>query len=117
MTQCNFALDSNSTSANFFDLQFLLITTYTQYNNAWLGEHYSRGLDAVFNGTASMSQVNGEIERLECGVKERTASPMGKLFTFTRLAGKLTHAIGLPGSGHWLPASNAASQSFILNHR
>ena len=40
--------------------------TYTQYNNAWLGEHYSRGLDAVFNGTASMSQVNGEIERLEC---------------------------------------------------
>jgi hypothetical protein len=41
--------------------------TYTKYDNSWLGEHYSRGLDAVFNGTASLSQINTEINRLNCG--------------------------------------------------
>lgn len=40
--------------------------TYTIYDNSWLGEHYSRGLDAVFKGTASTSQINAEISRLNC---------------------------------------------------
>ncbi len=41
--------------------------TYTRYDPSWLGEHYSRGLDAVFQGTASLSDINRELTRLECG--------------------------------------------------
>lgn len=40
--------------------------TYTRYDNSWLGEHYSRGLDSIFNGAGSISQVNAEMDRLEC---------------------------------------------------
>lgn len=40
--------------------------TYTLYDNSWLGEHYSRGLDAIFKGTASLSQINAEIARAKC---------------------------------------------------
>lgn len=40
--------------------------TYTQYNNSWLGEHYSNGLNAVFNDTASYSQIDEEMSRLKC---------------------------------------------------
>lgn len=40
--------------------------TYTQYNNSWLGEHYSRGLDAVFDGTATVSQIDDEMSKLSC---------------------------------------------------
>ena len=40
--------------------------TYTQYNNSWMGEHYSRGLDAVFNGTANASQIDEELNKLNC---------------------------------------------------
>lgn len=41
--------------------------TYTRYDPSWLGEHYSRGLDAVFQGTASLADINRELTRLECG--------------------------------------------------
>lgn len=40
--------------------------TYTRYDPSWLGEHYSRGLDAVFQGTASLADINRELTRLEC---------------------------------------------------
>lgn len=40
--------------------------TYTRYDSSWLGEHYSRGLDAVFEGTASLTDINRELTRLEC---------------------------------------------------
>ena len=40
--------------------------TYTRYDPSWLGEHYSRGLDAVFQGTASLTDINRELTRLEC---------------------------------------------------
>ncbi|MEI7590528.1 MAG: hypothetical protein WCJ49_04385 [Deltaproteobacteria bacterium] len=39
---------------------------YTKYDNSWLGEHYSRGLDSIFSGAANINQVNSEIDRLEC---------------------------------------------------
>jgi hypothetical protein len=40
--------------------------TYTRYDPSWLGEHYSRGMDAVFQGTASLADINRELTRLEC---------------------------------------------------
>lgn len=40
--------------------------TYTRYDSSWLGEHYSRGLDAVFEGTASLADINREMARLKC---------------------------------------------------
>lgn len=40
--------------------------TYTRYDPSWLGEHYSRGLDVVFQGTASLTDINRELTRLEC---------------------------------------------------
>jgi len=40
--------------------------TYTTYDNSWLGEHYSRGLDSVFNGSANIFEVNSQIEKLGC---------------------------------------------------
>jgi hypothetical protein len=40
--------------------------TYTRYDNSWLGEHYSRGLNVVFAGTASLAEINREMERLDC---------------------------------------------------
>lgn len=40
--------------------------TYTNYDRSWLGLHYERGLDAIFSGTASISQLNGEIEKYRC---------------------------------------------------
>lgn len=40
--------------------------TYTTYDSSWLGEHYSRGLDVIFSGGASLYQINAEIGRLEC---------------------------------------------------
>lgn len=41
--------------------------TYRTYDNSWLGEHYSRGLDAVFNGSASIADIDREMGRLDCG--------------------------------------------------
>lgn len=41
--------------------------TYTTYDNSWLGEHYSRGLDSVFNGSANIFEVNSQLEKLGCG--------------------------------------------------
>ena len=43
--------------------------TYTLYDNSWLAEHYSKGLDAALNGTSSISDINSEIERLKCEQK------------------------------------------------
>lgn len=40
--------------------------TYTRYDSSWLGEHYSRGLDAVFEGSASLADINREMARLNC---------------------------------------------------
>lgn len=40
--------------------------TYTTYDNSWLGEHYSRGLEVIFSGGASLSKINAEMDRLEC---------------------------------------------------
>jgi hypothetical protein len=40
--------------------------TFQKYDNSWLGEHYSRGLDAVFNGTATLGQISEEQTRLSC---------------------------------------------------
>lgn len=40
--------------------------TYMQYNNSWLGAHYSNGMNAIFNGTASYSQISEEMTRLQC---------------------------------------------------
>lgn len=44
----------------------LVTGTYSRYDPSWLGEHYSRGLDAVFQGTASLVDINRELTRLEC---------------------------------------------------
>lgn len=40
--------------------------TYTHYDNSWLGEHYSRGLDAFFNGTATSATINDELIKANC---------------------------------------------------
>jgi len=40
--------------------------TYTLYDSSWLGEHYSRGIEAVFQGAATLSQINAEIARAQC---------------------------------------------------
>lgn len=40
--------------------------TYTRYDSSWLGEHYARGLDAVFDGVASISQINTQMENFQC---------------------------------------------------
>jgi hypothetical protein len=40
--------------------------TYTQYNNSWLGTHYSNGLDAIFKGASSFSQIKEEMDKLGC---------------------------------------------------
>lgn len=40
--------------------------TYTRYDNSWLGPHYERGLDAVFNGSANLGQVEDQMSRLHC---------------------------------------------------
>lgn len=40
--------------------------SFSTYNNQWLGPHYSRGLDAIFNGGASLFQINQEMDRLGC---------------------------------------------------
>ena len=40
--------------------------TYTTYDNSWLGEHYSKGLEVIFSGGASLYQISAEMGRLEC---------------------------------------------------
>lgn len=40
--------------------------TYSRYDNSWLGPHYERGLEAVFDGSANLGQVEDQISRLGC---------------------------------------------------
>lgn len=40
--------------------------TYTQYDNSWLTAHYSTGLEAALSGSASIAEINKEIDRLNC---------------------------------------------------
>ncbi|TXH88229.1 MAG: hypothetical protein E6Q78_11535 [Rhodoferax sp.] len=42
------------------------VGSFRKYDSTWLGEHYSRGLDAVFNGTASLGEITDEQNRLKC---------------------------------------------------
>jgi hypothetical protein len=38
----------------------------TIYNNSWMGEHYSKGLDELFNGVADVSSVAKQKEKIGC---------------------------------------------------
>ena len=40
--------------------------SFQKYDSSWLGEHYSRGLDTVFSGTATLGQISEEQARLNC---------------------------------------------------
>lgn len=38
----------------------------TFYNNSWMGEHYSKGLDELFNGATDISSINQQKESIGC---------------------------------------------------
>lgn len=38
----------------------------TFYNNSWMGEHYSSGLDQLFNGAADVSEINRQKVKIGC---------------------------------------------------
>lgn len=39
---------------------------YTSYDNSWLGEHYSRSIDTIFMGAATVSQIDAEEVKNQC---------------------------------------------------